>query len=113
MRVNPCRYCFLSTSDEKGKHRPSLRDECVRCELLVQHTKYLIEQRKFLKGSTITTLEELLNQEWVYRWDKVQHIEAIKCMQLRGIIDLIKGGHLCRAIRKSDLKGGNHADRTD
>ena len=65
MRVNPCRYCALSVN-LNGKHCSRYSsEECAKCENIQKHREYLLSQRKFAEGEQITSIEELLKQEWV------------------------------------------------
>ena len=77
IKQNPCRYCALAYV-HSGRHSPSWRDECAKCENDKKHKEYLKSQRKFVEGEPITTLSELLEQEWVMWYHNLKHIEVIK-----------------------------------
>lgn len=76
VRQNPCRYCAFSYN-HKGKHGPSYENKCYECENRKSHEKYLKSQRMFDEGETITSLDELLQQEWVMCYRKTKHIKVI------------------------------------
>ena len=102
MKTNPCRYCALSYNHE-GKHTPSWNDKCKDCTNHRKHLNYLHTQRKFTEGEPITSLDELLKQEWVMWYHNSRHIEAIKSMQLRMILRQLEIGAFKEAIRKEAI----------
>lgn len=100
MKQNPCRYCALST-EYKGRHSPSWKKECGECKPYQKHKDYLQSQRKFTEGEQITTIEELLKQEWVITHHKyTKHIKVIKNMQLTTVLIWLERGYFNKAIRK-------------
>lgn len=99
MKQNPCRYCALST-EYKGRHSPLWKKECWECEPYQKHKEYLQSQRKFTEGEQITTLEELLKQEWVMRHQTTKHIEVIKHTQLANVLNWIERVAFHKAIKK-------------
>ena len=99
MRQNPCRYCALSLCFN-GKHHPRLCDDCKKCENLKKHKEYLLKQRKFIEGEPITSIDELLQQEWVMWFHSTKHIEMFKNMQLRSVLAFVERGAFRKAIRK-------------
>lgn len=101
MRQNPCRYCALSMLDVRGIYRPSVFEEkCDNCENLNKHLEYLKKNRKFEEGEPITSLEELLKQEWVMWYHSTKHIEVIKNTQLSTVLEWLDNGAFHKAIRK-------------
>jgi hypothetical protein len=58
----------------------------------------------FVAGDVITTLDELLQQEWVMWFGRARHIEIIKSLQLRCVLQLIKAGYFKKAVRKEFFK---------
>lgn len=101
MKQNPCRYCALSY-EYKGRHFPKLSNEnCVNCENIKEHRKYLKKQRKFEIGEPINTIDELLEQEWVMWGDKTTHIEVIKNLQFRFILKALENNWFYKAVRKN------------
>lgn len=100
MKQNPCRYCALSRIKENGKHYPGFVSKCWHCENLIKHKEYLEKHRKFYAGETITSLESLLEQEWVMFENRTIHIEAIKSLQLRIVLIRLKENGFRKAIRK-------------
>lgn len=103
LKQNPCRYCALAT-EYKGKHTPSWNEKCKDCTNLRKHKNYLHTQRKFAEGTPITTLEELLKQEWVMWYHNTKHIEVFKSMQLRTVLRQLEVGAFKTAIRKEPIK---------
>ena len=100
MKQNPCRYCALSW-EHKGKHNPSYEKQCRECENLKKHKDYLKSQRKFIEGEPITSLDELLQQEWVMWYHNTKHIEVIKHTQLVTVLKWLENGAFRKAIRKN------------
>ena len=99
MKQNPCRYCALAFV-HNGRHSPSWNDKCAKCENIKAHKEYLESQRKFIEGEPITTLDELLEQEWVMWYHNSRHIEAIKSTSIRIVLEWIEIGAFHKAIRK-------------
>lgn len=100
MKQNPCRYCALSY-EYKGRHKSGYKKECYECEYNKKHKEYLKGQRKFEIGEPIKTIDELLEQEWVMWGDKTTHIEVIKNLQLRFILQSLDNNWFRKAIRKN------------
>lgn len=101
MKQNPCRYCSFSFN-YKGKHEPQWRNEaCQNCEDIKKHENYLQSQRKFVEGEPITSLDELLRQEWVMWYHNTKHIEVIKHTQLSTVLRWLELGAFHRAVRKN------------
>lgn len=100
MRQNPCRYCS-SAVDVKGRHYPScLSEKCFSCDYRMKHVEYLKSKRKFEDGEPITSLEELLDQEYVMWFGLTRHIEVIKHAQLSTILMWLEMGAIRKAVRK-------------
>ena len=103
MKQNPCRYCALSI-ECNGKHSPSFEKKCRECEPWQKHMEYLQSKRKFTEGEQITTIEELLKQEWVITHHKyTKHIKVIENMQLATVLLWIKHGYFSKAIRRESV----------
>lgn len=98
MKKNPCRYCALSL-EYKGRHTAG-NSKCVECENIKKHREYLQTQRKFIEGEPITSLDELLQQEWVMWYHTTRHIEVIKHTQLTTVLKWLERGAFRKAIRK-------------
>lgn len=98
MRKNPCRNCEKSFV-YKNRHTPGW-DCRFDCEKYKKHENYLESKRTFEAGETITSLEELLNEEWIMWGRSPRHIEVIKCMQLASVLRFIGLGYFRKAIRK-------------
>lgn len=99
MKQNPCRYCALSVN-YKDRHFPSRKKECSECEPYQKHKEYLQSKRKFVEGEQITTIEELLQQEWVMWYHTTKHIEVFKHMQLTNVLNWLERGAFRKAVRK-------------
>lgn len=99
MKQNPCRYCALSF-EYKGRHSRSGCQKCTKCEKFKKHKEYLQSQRKFIEGELITSIEELLQQEWVMWYHTTRHIEVIKHAQLATVLTWLERGAFRKAIRK-------------
>lgn len=99
MKVNPCRYCALS-AEYNGRHYPYGSERCVKCENIAEHRKYLLSKRKFAEGDTITSIEELLQQEWVMWYHNTKHIKVIRNMQLNTVLMFLERGAFKKAIKK-------------
>ena len=80
----------------------SWRKECYECENYKMHQRYLMEHRKFVCGKPITTVDELLNQEFVLFHGRTKHVEVIKSMPLRVVLNFLKSGSICEAVKKEE-----------
>lgn len=69
-------------------------------ELLDKHKEKLEKRRKYKQGDAITSIDELLQQEWVFVFGKPRHIEFVKSLQFRNILDLIERKNIWKAIKK-------------
>lgn len=105
MRQNPCRYCVLAFV-HNGIHSPSVFGDCDKCENLKEHQKFLESKRKFTVGEPITTINELLEQEFVMWNGRTKHIETFKSMPLRVVLQFLKWGSFKKAVRKSESEVG-------
>jgi hypothetical protein len=103
LKQNPCRYCALAY-EYKGKHIPSYENKCYECENRKSHNEYLKSQRMFEEGETITSLDELLRQEWVMWYHQTKHIKVIMNNQLGCVLRWLKDGAFKEAIRKEPIK---------
>lgn len=99
MKQNPCRYCALSMQ-YKGRRFPSAKKNCGDCVPYQKHKEYLQSHRKFIEGEQITTIEELLQQEWVMWYHTTKHIEVFKHTQLVSVLNWLERGAFHKAIRK-------------
>lgn len=99
IKQNPCRYC-TKAFEYRGRNSPSHSIECDNCENIKAHKKYLESQRKFVEGEPITSLAELLEQEWVMWYHSTKHIETFKSMPLRAVVMFLDNGAFRKAVRK-------------
>ena len=98
MSKNPCRNC-KNAFVYRNRHVAGLN--CHKdCQKYKAHQEYLENKRMFKKGEIITSIEELLSEEWVIWANQTRHIEAIKSMPLRTVIVFIEKGFFHKAIRK-------------
>jgi len=102
MKQNPCRYC-ISSFEHNGKHSPGWGKNCP-CNYREEHEKYLFSQRKFYEGEPITTIDDLLNQEWVMWNGRTKNTEVFKHVQLATVIRFLASGAFKKAIRKEEGK---------
>lgn len=84
-RGSICTDCYLKRQDE-----------------IIEHKNKLEKNRKYRNGETITTLKELLEQEIVMWFGRPRHIEVIKSLQLRAILQFLNKGYFEKAIKKDD-----------
>lgn len=99
MKQNPCRYCSLAVN-VNGRHYSCILGKSGECDYGKQHMEYLKKNRKFEEGEPITSLEELLKQEWVMWYHSTKHIEVIKHTQLSTVLKWLDNGAFHKAIRK-------------
>ena len=101
MRQNPCRYCRLS-SEYKGRRYPSYTKECIECDNLRKHKKYLKSKRKYEKGEKISGFSELMEQTYIFcdYLERPLHIETIKSWQVRIVLNNLESGSFYKAINK-------------
>lgn len=103
MKSNPCRRCenaFVWNNRHMPHSCGEHAEECRNCENRKAHNMYLESQRKYEKGEPITSLDELLKQEWVMWGDGIKHISVIKNLQLNTVIRFIGLGYFRKAIKK-------------
>ena len=61
-------------------------------------------KRKYTPGKLIQSLDELMDQEFVYLNHKIMHRGWFMSWQLRMAMNSIKGGHVRQAVKKEDMK---------
>lgn len=71
-------------------------------EKVKKHYDKLESKRKYYKGDVITTLDELLEQKFVYWWDRIKHINVVKSLQFRMVLSLLEDKRFSKAIKKED-----------
>lgn len=103
---NPCRYCSSSFYDERTGHRisSSFKPECIQCVWKNEHKQYLETKRKFKPGETIKDLNTLLEQTWVIFCNQTRHIEVIKSMQFRTVLQFLNAGRFRFALNNEREK---------
>lgn len=96
---NPCRKCVFCFT-HNSRCYPAYNKACNLCDKRKKYEKYKLSKRMFVPGDVITTLDELLEQEWVIWNGLTRHIEFIKHLQLSNVIRMIEIGSLRKAVRK-------------
>ena|SRR5690554_145976 len=88
----------------KVPYRGMICDDChlTRRDEIIAHKTKLQNNRKYECGEAITTLNELLEQEIVMWFGKPKHIEVIKSLQLRMILQFLNNNHFKKAIKKEE-----------
>lgn len=61
-------------------------------------------KRKFVKGDQITSLDELVKQEWIYVFDKITHNGWFMSWQFRMAKTFMDRGYLFYAKRNENIK---------
>ena len=69
-------------------------------KLIQKHREKLDKRRIYAKGDKISSLGELLEQKWVMWGEKTVHIEFVKSLQLRFVINCLNKGYFFKAIKK-------------
>ena len=70
--------------------------------MIEKHEQKLEKRRKYRQGEAIASIDELLQQEFVCVFGGIKHIEFVKSLQFRTILDLIERKHIWEAIKKAD-----------
>lgn len=77
---------------------------CPKClsdtEKLQEYYNKLEKKRRYRKGDRITSIDELLSQEFVYWNNKITHKGWFGSWQLRMTANAIKNGSIYKAIKK-------------
>lgn len=98
---NPCRYCVASF-EYKGRHSPSFTVECQQCKNRKEYNEYLNSKRMFVPGEPITSLEDLLKEDWVIWYGHTKHIEMFRSMSVRTVERFVENHAFRKAIRKEN-----------
>ena len=98
---NPCRYC-VAAIEYKGRHSPSFTVECQQCKNRKEYNEYLNQKRMFIPGEPITSLEDLLKEDWVIWHGHTKHIEMFRSMSIRTVEMFLRNGAFNKAIRKGE-----------
>lgn len=61
-------------------------------------------KRKFVKGDPITSLDELVKQEWIYVFDKITHNGWFMSWQFRMAKTFMDRGYLFYAKSNENIK---------
>ena len=96
---NPCRYCIAS-AEYKGRHSPSFTVECQQCKNRKEYNEYLNSKRMFIPGEPITSLEDLLKEDWVIWHGHTKNIEMFRSMSVRIVERFVENHAFRKAIRK-------------
>lgn len=74
------------------------------CDEYMRYLDRLESRRKYTKGRPILTLDALMNETMVWIFGRAQHIEAVKSLQLRTILNSIASGSIYYAVRKDNTQ---------
>ena len=79
-----------------------------------EHKQYLDSKRKFKSGEPINDLNTLLEQAWVMFCGQTRHIEVVKSMQLRTVLQFLNAGRFRFALinEKENKNGRNNKHNT-
>lgn len=100
MTRKPCRNCKYAYEYKGRRTEDDFNALCSICDKNKKHKEYLQSKRKFTEGEPITTLDELLKQEFVMWGRCIRNIAIIKILQLSLILRLFESGELRKAVRK-------------
>ena len=100
MKKPDCNACMDTTREQRISEGLYTFHFCEACESMRKYEEYLKKRRKFTPGDYINGLDELIAEVWVTFNGKTQHIEAIKSMTLRTVLNLLRNGSFRKAIRK-------------
>ena len=103
MRKNPCRHCSLHT-EYKNRCYHGYSEQCYTCKDLASHKAYLKTRKKYDTGEPITNIRDLLNETWVIWNGRAKHIEVVKSLTLRTVLQLLDKRILKKAVPKSTRK---------
>ncbi len=67
-----------------------------------KHEEQLEKKRKYKKGECVKSLDELIEQEFVYIFDQITHRKWFANYQIGFIKLLIIRGYVCKAIKKEN-----------
>lgn len=85
----------------QAKQKSFICNDCSLDEYkLSEHFKNLEKERKYKKGEKITSLDELMKQEFVYWNNKITHKGWFMSWMLRMADNAIKNGIIYKAIKK-------------
>lgn len=83
------------------KQKSYICDDCLfDRNKLSEHFEKLEKKRKYKKGDRVTSIDELLKQEFVYWNNKITHKGWFGSWQLRMTANAIKNGSIYKAIKK-------------
>ena len=102
---NPCTHCLSAEHFKIGKTQKRSFHYCNEisvCGKYLRHKEYLLSKRKYRQGEPITSLDELLQQQFVYVFRSIRHIEVVKHLQLATILSAINRKGIYKAIKKSE-----------
>lgn len=101
IKSNKCVICHKEKENTYGKF-------CIECSedenKLKKYYDNLEKRRKYTKGESIHSLDELLKQEFVYWHDKIYHIGWVKSWQLNFVQNQLNRKTIQKAIKKESLE---------
>lgn len=103
---NPCANCKDAKHFVIGKTKTRHCHYCTAstvCDKYIKYRELLQSKRKYEQGEPISNINELLEQEFVYVFGGIRHIEVVKHLQLATIISMIFGKRIYKAIKKVEV----------
>ncbi len=106
MKKPDCKQClhdrFVPQNPNYYEPR-SIFADCDKCSRMEKYQESLEKNRLFTEGETITSMNVLLEQEWVLVSGRGKHIKAIRNMQLETVLRWLNNGFFKIAIRKEKI----------
>ncbi len=97
---NKCRIC---KKEFESIYKLHFCDDCWNdSEKMKKYREKLEKKRKYKRGETITSLDELTTQEFVYFDNKIYHIAWVYGWRIGWVGYRIKQGRLRKAIKKEE-----------
>ena len=99
---NPCHLCAAAHVSAGGRYTPGRAQVCSYCTERKAFENYLESKRKYQEGAVITTLDELLKEEWIYWHGRARHHTVIRNQSLTFILLQLNRGEYHQAIKKGE-----------
>ena len=69
-------------------------------EMIHKHEETLEKRRKYKKGQLIESLDEIMEQEFIYIYNTIWHKTRFANLQISWLRHQMKMGHIYKAIKK-------------